>query len=100
MHLWVIRYFLSFHLHKMIKKLAFAIILTYSGASLYGQEQARPIYSSEVFTIFPDRVEQDRFTARALSRVEIASDYQSLGNDFIKPRIDFKFSINGKDNEM
>lgn len=84
----------------MIKKSAFTILLFCRATMIYSQEVPRPVYTSDAFSVFPDRVVQDRFQAKALSRTEIVSDYQSMGNDYVKPRIDFKFSINGKDNEM
>ena len=84
----------------MIKKLALTIFIFSCVTSAYSQGASQPVYSSDAYQIFPDRVVQGRFEAKAVSGTEIRSDYQSAGNDFIKPRIDFKFSINGKDNEM
>ena len=82
----------------MIKKSAFNVLLCCWAASSYSQDA--PFYASDAFTLFPDKVVQDGFQARASSDTEIISDYESMGNDFMKPRIDFKFSINGGDNEM
>ena len=61
--------------------------------------QDSPIYKSDMYTIYPDHVEQGEFTARALSSEEIISDYQSHGAT-VDPVIEFKFSINGRDNEL
>ncbi len=58
-----------------------------------------PIYKSDMYAVYPDRVEQGEFTARALSSEEITSDYQSQSSA-IDPVIEFKFSINGRDNEL
>lgn len=74
-------------------------ILTALANSLAAQNPPA-IYKSSAFTIFPDGVVQGEFRATAVSRTEIASDYISPANRFLKPVIDFKFSINGKDNEM
>lgn len=58
------------------------------------------LHESSEYKLSRDRVEQQEFTAKAISRTEITSTYQSPANQFIKPLIVFKFSINGKDNEM
>lgn len=84
----------------MIKKSAITILLACWATIMYPQEMSPPVYTSDAFTLFPDAVVQDGFQSRALSDTEIISNYQSMGNDFVKPRIDFKFSINGMDNEM
>src|SRR5664279_1040743 len=60
-----------------------------------------PVWQSKEFNIYPDSiVQQHQFTARAISSTELVSNYQSPANAFISPKISFKFSINGKDNEM
>mgnify|MGYP003575268644 CR=1 FL=1 len=58
------------------------------------------IFGSDVYSVFTDRVIQGGYTATALSSEELTSDYQSPANLFQSPAIQFKFSINGKDNEM
>lgn len=60
----------------------------------------RVIWQAEHYNIYPDRVVQQDFTAQALSRSEIISNYRSPDNEFMSPEITFKFSINGEDNEM
>ncbi|MDM8003555.1 MAG: glycogen debranching protein [Bacteroidota bacterium] len=57
------------------------------------------MYKSDNFTVYPDRVEQGKYTARAVNDGEMTSDYQSAGAA-IDPIIEFKFSINGRDNEL
>ena len=59
-----------------------------------------PVWQSAAYTLYPDRLVQGTATARALSRHELTSDYQSPANEFQSPLVNFKFSINGKDNEM
>ncbi|MCK5739327.1 glycogen debranching protein, partial [bacterium] len=57
------------------------------------------VFKNEHFTIYPDRVEQGRFSARVFSSGHLISDYQS---DYLQPTkrdVYFKFSINGRDNE-
>jgi hypothetical protein len=61
----------------------------------------QPVWQSKEFSIFKDSVvQQQQFVARALSSTALTSNYQSPANVFISPKISFKFSINGKDNEM
>ncbi|WP_224997057.1 glycogen debranching protein [Cesiribacter sp. SM1] len=62
--------------------------------------QGQPLWSSTEYAIYPDRVVQEGFDAQAISGTEMTSSYQSQANKYVSPRIDFKFSINGKDNEM
>lgn len=73
----------------------FLLIYSYSMA-----QNSKPIYRSKAFTVYPDRVVQGKYTARAVSAYELTSDYRSPANMFKSPVIAFKFSINGKDNEM
>ncbi|MES2775128.1 MAG: trehalase family glycosidase [Bacteroidota bacterium] len=61
---------------------------------------SQPIYQSEAYTIYNDRVVQKNFEAKAVSATEITSNYQSPANQFQSTKLAFKFSINGKDNEM
>ncbi len=59
-----------------------------------------PLYQSAAFTVWPDRVEQGPFTARAVSRTEITSNYQSPANRTFNRELQFKFALNGRDNEL
>ena len=54
----------------------------------------QPLYESEAFTVLPNEVQQDSFRAVAHSRTHITSNYQRE-----RTAINFKFSINGRDNE-
>ncbi|KAA3439889.1 Bacterial alpha-L-rhamnosidase [Rufibacter hautae] len=62
--------------------------------------QEQPIYQSEQYTIYPNRVVQGHFEAKVLSPTELVSNYKSMAKEFLSPELKFKFSINGKDNEM
>jgi len=64
------------------------------------QHAEKPFYQSNAFSVFTNQVVQGAYTATALSPSEIQSDYQSQATAFKSPRITFKFSINGLDNEM
>ncbi|TGD81658.1 MGH1-like glycoside hydrolase domain-containing protein [Hymenobacter wooponensis] len=61
---------------------------------------AGPLWQSAAYSVYPDSLVQGAHTARALSRTELTSDYRSPANEFQSPQISFKFSLNGKDNEM
>jgi hypothetical protein len=63
--------------------------------------QNKPIiYHSPAYTIYNNSVVQGKFTAKAISATALVSNYQSTANKYISPLLNFKFSINGKDNEM
>lgn len=62
--------------------------------------EMKPIWQSAAYTLYPDRVVQGPHEARALSATELVSNYVSPTNDQQSPKVEFKFSINGKDNEM
>jgi hypothetical protein len=72
-------------------------ILSVQGSSAQNQTT---LYQSKFYKIYPDRVVQDSFMAIAASPAEINSNYSSAASLHISPVIDFKFSINGKDNEQ
>ncbi len=63
-------------------------------------EQTDLVWKTGEYTLYRDRVVQQNFTARAVSPTQVTSDYQSPANHFKSPQIQFKFSINGQDNEM
>ena len=56
------------------------------------------IYQSKQFSVYRDSVVQGNFTAKALSRDELVSNYVSPADQFKSPEVKFKFSINGADN--
>ena len=57
------------------------------------------LYSSPQFTVYGDRVDQDGFTARAVSPNHVESDYKSAAQTNYSSTIIFKFSLNRGDNE-
>ena len=59
-----------------------------------------PIWQSDAFSLYRDKVVQGGHEARALSATELVSNYVSPANTALSPRVEFKFSLNGKDNEM
>ena len=58
------------------------------------------LYSSDSYSVYADSVVQGPFKAVIRSATEIHSDYQSPLSQKTKSRIQFKFSINSRDNEM
>src|ERR1043165_4690553 len=67
----------------------------------YSQSSNHPIWQNKSFRLYADSVvQQDKFIGKVLSATEMVSNYKSPTNDFLSPAISFKFSINGKDNEM
>ncbi|MDD5186268.1 MAG: hypothetical protein PHS84_13495, partial [Paludibacter sp.] len=77
--------------------ITFVIIAIYTVAF---SQSSTIMYHSPAFTITDRQVVQGKYTAKALSSTELQSDYQSMATEFKSPRITFKFSINGLDNEM
>ena len=61
---------------------------------------SKPVFQSDEYTIWPNRVVQGQYEAKALSPTELISNYQSPARDAKSPLIYFKFSLNGFDNEM
>ncbi len=58
------------------------------------------IYSSEEFAVYPDRVVQGAFTARAISPTEIVTDYKSPEQSGLSRLLHFRLSLNSRDNEL
>ena len=73
---------------------------TSSALAIAEQPVAVPLWKSEAYTVYPDGVIQGPYHARAHSATELTSDYRSPANAFQSPQVAFKFSINGKDNEL
>ena len=58
------------------------------------------VWQSAAYTLHHDKLVQGQYTARALSRTELTSDYQSPTYELPSPQVNFKFSLNGQDNEL
>ncbi len=67
---------------------------------VFAQQISRPIITAKAYTVYADSIVQRQYTAKALSSTEMVSDYSSPANEFKSAKLTFKFSINGKDNEM
>lgn len=78
-----------------------AILLTaLAFANVTLAQNGTVVHQTKAYTIFSDGVKQARFSAKALSAKELVSNYQSPKNESVSSKIEFKFSINQKDNEM
>ena len=60
----------------------------------------KPVFQSPAFSVYPDKVVQGKYEAKALSATSITSNYASPDNLYQSADISFKFAINGRDNEM
>jgi len=64
------------------------------------QQTQNPIYQGEHFSIYTDKVIQGEYKAEVHTPTHIISNYQSPANGTFPNFIEFKFAINGKDNEL
>ena len=78
------------------KILPFLLVIILIGCG----KKDQTLYQSKQFSITDSAVIQDKYIAKAISATEIISNYQSPASDKISALMEFKFSINGKDNEM
>lgn len=92
-------------MNKLIQALGYCLILNTTACQAPKPDAATavadtPIWQSETYAVYPDRIVQGDHVAQAISPTEITSSYQSPVNEFQLPEVLFKFSINSKDNEM
>ncbi len=83
-----------------MKNLVFVILGATCLSPALAQVKEKPIYEGAKYVVYPSGVVQGKYEAKADGRNAIRSTYESAANEFLSPKIDFKFSINGKDNEM
>ncbi|MDJ0364159.1 glycogen debranching protein [Hymenobacter sp. H14-R3] len=63
-------------------------------------EKSGVIWQSAAYTLYADSVVQGANHARATSATALTSNYRSPANERQSPKILFKFSLNGQDNEL
>ncbi|WP_290797484.1 MGH1-like glycoside hydrolase domain-containing protein [Flavihumibacter sp. UBA7668] len=80
-----------------LSQLLSVLVVTFSMAC---SDSNQPVYTSAAYQLFKDQVVQGEFVSTAVSATELVSDYRSPANPYKKSIIDFKFAINGIDNEM
>ncbi|ANQ48893.1 family 78 glycoside hydrolase catalytic domain [Flammeovirga sp. MY04] len=64
------------------------------------EDDKNTLYESDQFSVFKDHVEQGEYKANVVSSKEMNSTYKSPLQDAYSRAIEFKFSINGKDDEL
>jgi hypothetical protein len=64
------------------------------------EKAAGAVWQSDAYTLYADSVVQGANHARATSATALTSNYRSPANERQSPKILFKFSLNGKDNEL
>jgi hypothetical protein len=80
-----------------LSQLLFVLAVTFSMACT---DSNQAVYTSAAYQLFKDQVVQGVFVSKAVSATELVSNYRSPANPYKKSIIDFKFAINGIDNEM
>jgi hypothetical protein len=80
-----------------MKRLYISLLLLQSFSVVHAQQ---PLFQSDAFSIYHNKVVQGKNVASALSATHMVSNYQSPLNEFQSADISFKFSLNGRDNEM
>jgi uncharacterized protein YegP (UPF0339 family) len=81
---------------RFIYPLIFLVILN----SCVTRTNMENLQSPSIYSVYDDKVIQGPFEAVALSPTQITSNYQSPANESYSRLLQFKFSINGKDNEL
>ncbi|GET28477.1 hypothetical protein [Prolixibacter sp. SD074] len=77
------------------------ILLVISMIMLAGCHQGnRLLYKAENYKVYANRVVQGKYKAKVISPTQMVSDYQSPANEDFPNFIEFKFAVNGKDNEL
>lgn len=78
----------------------FVFLICIMTFSCTNKKEAQLLYSGDTFKIYADSVSQPPYSAKVITATEIISDYKSpfkIGNP---NKLEFKFAINGNDNEL
>jgi len=73
--------------------------LAATGVAMIVTAQQKPVYQSGSFSVFPDRVVQGNYEAKAPGSTELTSTYASSFLLPVKNKVAFKLAIQGGDNE-
>lgn len=84
----------------MQKILIFITLGTLLSCQTQKKMPQKPLYISEAFTLFKDKVVQGSNTAIIHSPQHISSNYRSPASETYSRLITFKFSVNERDNEL
>ncbi|OHX65853.1 alpha-L-rhamnosidase-related protein [Flammeovirga pacifica] len=84
---------------KINLRLLFSVFI---GLFLIGcdSDDKNTLYDSDQFSVYKDHVDQGDYSAKVVSDKEMSSTYKSPLQDAYSRAIEFKFSINGKDDEL
>lgn len=83
-----------------MRRLYYSLMSLLTLVSLMSCGSDKLILKTDRYSWYEDRIEQGTFTAIANSDTSIISNYQSPTTDAPDRLLEFKLSINGKDNEM
>ncbi len=86
--------------HNLLALCAVTAMATLCGCSGSTSDSSDAIYTSEEFSVYPDRVVQGAYTARAISPTEIVTDYKSPEQSGLSRLLHFRLSLNSRDNEL
>src|ERR1017187_214531 len=64
-------------MYSYFNKIVFISLLTFLAYSGYAQNPGIPVYQSKKFSLFPDSVVQNNYSASAISAIELISNYKS-----------------------
>ena len=78
----------------------FTILILLAAFTACQPKKEGPIYQSDAFTLYPDKVVQGDNEAVVHSPTHLASNYKSPASEHYSRLITFKFSLNEKDNEL
>ncbi len=76
------------------------IAFIFTSCMISKSQAQQPLYQSNAFSVYNDKVVQGKYEAKAIAADHITSNYESPSNLYQSSDISFKFAINGKDNEM
>jgi alpha-L-rhamnosidase-like protein len=72
----------------LLRKKNILLLIFFCFHFVKGQKTEQPFYHSKDFSVFADRIVQNKFTARAVSATEIISNYQSGGDKVLRDKTD------------
>ncbi|SFC18900.1 hypothetical protein SAMN05421780_103209 [Flexibacter flexilis DSM 6793] len=81
---------------QLLKSIALAIAFPTAAMA----QQSTPIFQSEHFSLYANKIVQEKNEAKAISPLQLNSNYKSPLEGRMSRRISFKFAINGLDNEQ
>ncbi len=87
---------------KLFAGIASAATLTAVLATSCGDKEPQKglIYGCDEFSVYTDSVVQGEFTAKAVSPLEITTNYRSPELSGASSKVRFRFSLNSRDNEL